>query len=272
MGLVAAPCIGPFIVALLAYVAARGDAAAGFFLFLSLGIGLGLPYLPLALAADAFARWPRAGAVLILAKRLLGFALFALALWFLVPMIGLDRFRYGIEFLAIIAGIAILAWPVIGESSTARGARRIIAVVLVLLPILFRGTQPPAETKIGWRPFSNALLAEAAANRKPVVVDVTAAWCLPCQEMDAITFSDPGIIAAFDDVVALKADVTGPEISSDAQNLVEKTSVRGVPTVLFFDPSGRERSDLRLEGFEPPSRFGLRLQTLISGETVKPQE
>ena len=48
VGIVAAPCVGGFIVGLLAFVAARQDAFLGFLFFFTLSIGLGLPYLFLA--------------------------------------------------------------------------------------------------------------------------------------------------------------------------------------------------------------------------------
>ena len=48
VGVVAAPCIGPVVLALLAFVAARQDAAFGFLIFFVLSLGLGLPYLFLA--------------------------------------------------------------------------------------------------------------------------------------------------------------------------------------------------------------------------------
>jgi thiol:disulfide interchange protein DsbD len=267
MGLVAAPCIGPFVAALLAYVGARGDALVGFALFLSLGLGLGLPYLPLALVSDAFARWPRAGTLLILAKRLLGFALLGLALWFLVPILGLSLFRIGLEALAVGGGIALIAWPIEGETTAARRARGIVAVALILLPVILRVAQPP-ERKIEWKPYSPAILAEAAAAGKPVVVDVTASWCLPCQELDAITFSNPAVADALAEVVAVKADVTGPEIDAEVRRLLDEKSIRGVPTVLFIDATGRERTDLRLTGFELPSPFGVRLNALRAGASL----
>lgn len=47
MGIVAAPCIGPFVLALLVHVGTKGSAAYGFMLFFVLALGLGLPYLVL---------------------------------------------------------------------------------------------------------------------------------------------------------------------------------------------------------------------------------
>ncbi|RPI75906.1 MAG: thiol:disulfide interchange protein, partial [Ignavibacteriales bacterium] len=48
MGIVAAPCIGPFVIGLVTYVAAKADPFLGFLLFFVLAVGLGFPYLFLA--------------------------------------------------------------------------------------------------------------------------------------------------------------------------------------------------------------------------------
>jgi thioredoxin:protein disulfide reductase len=45
MGIVAAPCIGPFVLGLVTYVAAKADPLYGFLMFFVLALGLGMPYL-----------------------------------------------------------------------------------------------------------------------------------------------------------------------------------------------------------------------------------
>ena len=61
MGIVAAPCIGPFVIGLVTYVAAKGDPFYGFLLFFVMAVGLGLPYLVLALFSGKIKNLPRAG-------------------------------------------------------------------------------------------------------------------------------------------------------------------------------------------------------------------
>lgn len=53
VGFVAAPCIGPFVLSLLTYVAQQGSAPLGFALFFTLAMGLGLPYLVLGTVSGA---------------------------------------------------------------------------------------------------------------------------------------------------------------------------------------------------------------------------
>src|SRR5688572_20708600 len=90
MGLVAAPCIGPFVVGLIAFVGASGDPFFGFWLFFVLAIGMGLPNLVLGIFSGALAGLPRSGAWLIYAKKVMGVALLAVAIYFAQPFLG-DR-------------------------------------------------------------------------------------------------------------------------------------------------------------------------------------
>ena len=62
VGVVAAPCVGPVVLGLLAFVAATQDAALGFLFFFVLSLGLGLPFLFLAAFSSRIAALPRAGA------------------------------------------------------------------------------------------------------------------------------------------------------------------------------------------------------------------
>ena len=58
MGIVAAPCIGPFVIGLLVHVSNRGEPAYGFFMFFVLALGLGLPYLVLGTFSGALKKLP----------------------------------------------------------------------------------------------------------------------------------------------------------------------------------------------------------------------
>src|SRR5262249_9254655 len=88
VGVFAAPCIGPPIVALLAVVAARGDAWFGMRTFFTLAVGLGFPYLLLGTFSNLLSALPRSGEWLVWVKEVfrvilaaggLNYALLALA-------------------------------------------------------------------------------------------------------------------------------------------------------------------------------------------------
>ena len=95
VGFVAAPCIGPFVLSLLTYVAQQGSAPLGFGLFFTLAMGLGLPYLVLGTVSGSLKAMPRSGEWMIAIRKVFGFVLVALAAWFLRPLLPEARLRLG---------------------------------------------------------------------------------------------------------------------------------------------------------------------------------
>src|SRR5690242_18822944 len=49
---------------------------------------------------------------------------------------------------------------------------------------------------IRWTDWGAAAFARARAERKPVLLALTATWCHACHRMDDETWSDPGVAAA----------------------------------------------------------------------------
>lgn len=83
LGIIAAPCVGPAVAALLAYVGAKQDPLLGFALFFVLSLGLGLPYLVLgALGGAAKSMLPRSGAWMVKAKKIFALPILAAAAYF----------------------------------------------------------------------------------------------------------------------------------------------------------------------------------------------
>ncbi|HKY04320.1 MAG TPA: cytochrome c biogenesis protein CcdA, partial [Blastocatellia bacterium] len=88
MGIVAAPCIGPFVIGLLVHVGAKGDPVYGFLLFFVLALGLGLPYLFLGTFSGAIKSLPRSGEWMVTVRKVFGLVLIGMALYFLMPLMG----------------------------------------------------------------------------------------------------------------------------------------------------------------------------------------
>jgi thiol:disulfide interchange protein DsbD len=86
VGVIAAPCIAPVLVALLVYVGQRGDPLLGFSMFLTLAAGLGAPYLVLGTFSGLLARLPKSGMWMVGVKRAMGVVMMGVALWVAKPV------------------------------------------------------------------------------------------------------------------------------------------------------------------------------------------
>ena len=266
VGVVAAPCVGPFLVGLMLFISRLGNPAAGFLLFFVLGVGMGLPSLVLAVASSRIGGLPKAGAWLVWSKKALGIVLLGLALYFLRPVLSATALTVAVVCLLASAGV-YLGWL---ERSQSRGGRfvavRRVTGIGLLLAALAVGwpsssTRHPASP-VAWAPYSRAALEDAQRAHRPVLIDVYADWCLPCVEMDHVTFRHPQVVEALRQVATLRVDATR-EVTPEAQALLERYHIYGAPTALLFDRAGNERTDLRLTGFATPEEFLKRLQQVL---------
>jgi len=269
VGIVAAPCIGPFVLGLLTFVSERGDPLLGFTMFFTLALGLGLPYVFLAVASGSIAKLPKSGEWMEWVRRLFGVVLLGMAVYFLRPLI--EDVAYNIALgLLFIAGGVWLGW-VLKARSTALFVAALRRTVGVLAPAygLYMILAPghvfmrSAHAGIPWIPYDDDHIAAAAAEQRAVVIDFSADWCIPCKELEHETFSEPEVIQAARGVMPLRADLTHTT-SEEVKQVRDKYDIRGVPTIVFIGPDGKERTDLRVVEFIEKEEFLERLEKLTS--------
>ena len=164
-----------------------------------------------------------------------------------------DRSSQAFEAWILPAVLAVGAVDVLVRGGLKLPVRAVVAVLFAAAAFFFA----PGETRTGpaWSSYDASAVAAAG---KPAIVDFAAAWCLPCKELDEKTFSDPRVKAALEKRALFKADMT-KTASPETQALAEKFAILGVPTLVFLDASGAERSDIRLVGFENADAFLKRL-------------
>lgn len=258
VGLVAAPCIGPFVLGLLTYVGQRQDVVLGFLLFFVLSLGLGLPYLLLAVSTGALERLPNSGAWMLGVRKLFGVLLVGLAAYFLEPLLpGL----WGSWLFALSLGLGGLYLLVIARPGHEMPAidrfMRLASAGLVVAGILLAPASRSSEkAELGWKPYDEAAVSAAIASGQPVVLDFYADWCLPCKELDKLTFSEQRVAARLGQMALYKVDLTRSSEATDA--LRARYAVAGVPTIVFYR-GGQEVAGTRLTGFENAEAFLVRL-------------
>lgn len=87
MGIVAAPCIGPFVLGLLTWVASMGSPWLGFVIFFTLSLGLGMPLFFLALFSGQMNKLPRSGMWMLWVRKLMAWILIGMAVYFIQPIL-----------------------------------------------------------------------------------------------------------------------------------------------------------------------------------------
>lgn len=250
MGIVAAPCIGPFVLGLVTYVAAKGDPLFGFLMFFVLALGLGLPYLFLAIFSGKIKNLPRAGMWMEAVKHIFGFILLGMALYFLLPLLPKEISGFVLPIFGIVASIYVLF---IDKAAKGVKAFTIFKTVfsIAVIAISVWALIPSEKKSIDWQPYSDSALTNYNG-KKGAIIDFYADWCIPCKELDALTFSDAAVIEESKNFITLKADMTkslAPEVSS----LREKYKIVGVPTILILNSKGEEVN--RITGFVNSEEF-----------------
>ena len=132
------------------------------------------------------------------------------------------------------------------------------ALALALLPLT-----ASAAGGVTWAKgsFKDAL-AGASKAKSPLMVDVYATWCGPCQKLDSEVFPTAAVGKEAASFVAVKIDGE----TEEGEALVAKYNVVGYPTVLFLTPSGEEID--RIFGFLAADEFAQTMRDYRSGKST----
>ena len=251
MGIVAAPCIGPFVLGLVTYVAALGDPLKGFLLFFFLALGLGSPYFVLALFSGKIKKLPRSGIWMEAVKHIFGFILLGMALYFAQPLFPKNISAFILPVFMVIAGLYLLIFEKAGNNLKGfKTFRIVLSLIAIILGVVFG--IPTHEKSPNWSKYTEKAYQSAIEKKSPVIIDFYADWCIPCKELDKSTFSNEKVIKASERFTSLKADMT-KSVSPEVDKLRNQFKIVGVPTVLIIDASGKEVK--RITGFVSPEEF-----------------
>jgi thiol:disulfide interchange protein DsbD len=266
-GIVASPCVGPVLVVLLAGVAAVGSIPLGIAFLFTFALGLGLLFLAIGTFAGMLSSLPQAGGWMDTVKHVFGVILLAMGIYFLRGVLGPSLTLLAAGAFLVFVGVFTGAFHPLSEEPGHRrmagkafglvvllvggflllaGVGRIMGIGLAAAPALTSGPAAPGHGN--WLTDDAAGLAQAKTAGKPAVLDFWADWCGACKELDHKTWSDPEVRRELERFVAVKLDLTAKNEANQAK--LATYGVPGLPTVIFFDASGREMT--RFFGFKPP--------------------
>jgi thiol:disulfide interchange protein DsbD len=250
MGIVAAPCVGPLLGGLLLWVGQQGSMTTAAIVGLSLSAGLAVPYFLLGIFSGSLGALPRSGDWMDWVKHAMGYLLLGVALYFLGPLLPREWFLPSFAVLASVAALHLAFVDRAGRSSHvvsfAKGV--VVTAAGVAVYILLSVSQAAG---IEWQPYTSHAVERAASDGRPVMIEFTADWCIPCRVLEYGAFKDSEVIQESDRFVRLRVDLTHQE-EPTALEAVERYQVAGPPVIVFLGGDGSELTDLRvLESMDP---------------------
>ena len=258
-GVLAAPCTGPVLSAILVYVATTQSVPKGASLLFVYALGVGVPFL---LLATFSMKLPTSGPWMDVVKSVLGIALVVLAFSYIQDAFPGVRGRLtecaSMPQAAIAGsaavGIGILAGAVhrTFHGTSLDRLLKFAGTALVVLGFSYRAAAASGEG-LPWQRDLDQALKVAAQTKRPVLIDFFAEWCAACKELDHKVYPDPRVQAAAKRFVAVKVDGTNDSEALD--KLYERFGVQALPTVTFVDSSGKLLKDPRVTGYLEPDRF-----------------
>ena len=176
-GIVAAPCVDPFSIGLLTFVAAKANPYLGFIMFFTLSLGLGFPYVWLGFFSNEIQRLPKSGMWMVWVKKIFGMILLGMPLYFLNPLMPEHLDHVLTPVYLILAGV--LLGLVFSGKGVMPGFKKFqvgFGVFLIVMGLLVYRNWPQ-PVKLSFAGYQDSLIQQAQREKKPVFIDFTAAWC-----------------------------------------------------------------------------------------------
>ena len=248
----ATPCTAPFMGAALGY-ALGAPALAGFVVLMAMGLGFAAPVVALSISPALQRVMPKPGRWMETFKQAMAFPLYASAAW-MVWVLSLQAGSEGVlAAMVLLVGFGFLAW--LWSRMQAGGGTRHAVLILLAAAILtgaaaglvgtasetkpgaanVQGSTPQTDvTGLPIIPFSKERIAALQHESRPVLVNLTAAWCITCKVNEKVALSSERMRSAFAGakIAYVKGDWTrqDPEIT----RFLQAFGRAGVPLYLLY--------------------------------------
>jgi thiol:disulfide interchange protein DsbD len=284
--LIVGPCVTPPLAGALIYIGKTGDAFLGGLALFALSLGMGTPLLIIGSSAGHLL--PRAGAWMNTIKTIFGVGMLAIAILmverilpsFIIMLLwgsllicaamymgalrtvstnepaNWNTLWQGIGLVMFIYGTLIIIGASAGNDDVMMPLRGIIntnnnAVTKSHLP--FQSIQTITELK--------QAIAEATAQKRPIIIDFYADWCVSCKELESDTLGNEEVQKMLQQFMRLRIDVT--QNDTNVQALLTHFELIGPPALIFYNSNGKELRNLRIIGFIPASQFLIQAKSAI---------
>jgi thioredoxin:protein disulfide reductase len=265
-GIVAAPCTGPVVAALLTYIAATGDLVTGSLSMFAYAVGLSLPFF---LVGTFMMSLPKSGRWMSAVKGVFGVVMLVLAVTFALPHLPetFPRIRsagwLGVTLGLLALGLAsALVHLQSGAAAWARSRKAATIIVSTLggLSLVAYLSALPEGAGLEWREDFAVAREEARSERRPFLIDFGADWCAACKELEHETLSDPRVVKESQRFTAIRVDLSPRVESPEKWALLREYGQSGLPFVVLHDGEGREA--LRITSVMGPDELVARMREI----------
>jgi thiol:disulfide interchange protein DsbD len=233
-GLIAAPCTGPALASVLAFVATTRSIAVGASLLFTYALGMGVLFFVIAGFSVSL---PKSGAWMDRVKSFFGAVMVVAGFYFLRNVFGplRDYGSRGNGFIAVHVGLIAVGAALLLRSTGVRKAAGVVALVIGAFGGI--GSALAGSSELHWNHGAELTLARAKEQQKPALLDFYADWCLPCQELELKTFSDPKVSRLLSERELGKVDCTHDD-DSVAAAAKQKFQAETLPTLVLLRADG----------------------------------
>ena len=213
---------------------------------MTMGLGMAAPYAVLVSMPALLSRLPRPGKWMELFKQGIGFVLLIIAVK-LISALPQTR-RADVLYFAVVLAFCVWMLGAWTDFTTKPFRRRLVKIIAAALAIgagwVFLA--PPASDLIDWQDYDPAVIDDALAEERPVLIKFTADWCLSCQAAEKLVYAREDIAALIEqrNILPIKADTT--DRASPATATLRIYGEPGVPVTILFPPGDEE--PLRMHG------------------------
>jgi thiol:disulfide interchange protein DsbD len=242
-GIIAAPCTGPVLASILAFVATTRSIALGSSLLVTYALGMGVLFFAIAAFAVSL---PKSGAWMETVKSVFGIIMLVAALYFLrnvvAPLRAIGKPSTGwlvgcvaLALLGLAAGAAHLSF----HAGRLVQARKTLAVAVTVIGVfgVIAGLLKPKQ-ELTWVHGADVGVQQAQALHQPALLDFYADWCIPCKELDRNTFGRPEVAEALARFTLVKVDCTHDDDPAVAA-AKERWKAETLPTLVLLGTDGK---------------------------------
>ncbi|MGA9657634.1 MAG: protein-disulfide reductase DsbD domain-containing protein [Asticcacaulis sp.] len=236
---VAAPCTAPFMATAIGAALAQGGVMA-LTIFVALGIGFALPFVALTFLivhVPAVARaLPKPGKWMDVLKHILAIPMYLAAVW-LIWVFAQQVQMGGVILLVLALGIVALA---VARLSLPKFVKPVLLVgglalclIAASLPSVTK-TEAPTAGDMAQTAFTLDALTALRAEGRPVLVDMTAAWCVTCKVNEARVLHTKEVAKAFKETgtVYMVGDWTNQD--AEISRYLSLYGRSGVPLYVYY--------------------------------------